>query len=456
MLKMFDFSSSLFWYKLVFMLQLLIAEMILVYPLKKKDRFLLRLTLCSVGCFAFAFLFPILYYSAWYTSVMFFLLFVITLVSLCICFDEKFINLLFCAIVAYTSQHIAHELYELISLVAEFNTINIYLPESGGIADVGEFIYVLIAIYLSVYMVVYWIISFVVGRLISGKSELILKNYHILIWAVIVLVLDIVFSALVTYEQAVGASKIIVTLFTCSNIMSCTLAIAYQLMMIDRDKILKDYEMIQKIWERDKERYKISKESWDFVAMKCHDLKNQLDALNNMNGMVDEEVISELKTNLNLYGSGVKTGNHALDIILFEKNIICQKNNIKLNCMVDASKLSFMSSSNLYSLFGNALQNAIEASMKIEDCDKRLICLNIKNINNMISVHMENNMEKDQELTIIKGFPLTTKTDKTNHGYGMRSIQMIVEKFGGAINFYVQNGWFNLDIIFPIKDAQKS
>ncbi len=74
----------------------------------------------------------------------------------------------------------------------------------------------------------------------------------------------------------------------------------------------------------------------------------------------------------------------------------------------------------------------------------------------MISVHMENNMEKDQELTIIKGFPQTTKTDKINHGYGMRSIQMIVEKFGGAINFYVQNGWFNLDIIFPIRETQPS
>mgnify|MGYP002554026570 FL=1 len=210
---------------------------------------------------------------------------------------------------------------------------------------------------------------------------------------------------------------------------------------------------LQKIWERDKERYKLSKESWELVSMKCHDLKHQLDALKNVNGIIDENVLGELKTNLNLYGAGVKTGNHALDIILFEKTIICQKNNIKLNCMAEAEKLGFMSSSNLYSLFGNALQNAIEATMKIKDEDKRLICLNIKNVSNMISVHIENSMAEGESLSIVKDFPVTTKEDKINHGYGMRSIQMIVEKFDGAVNFYVQDGWFNLDIIIPVKEA---
>lgn len=229
--------------------------------------------------------------------------------------------------------------------------------------------------------------------------------------------------------------------------------IIYQLTMIDRNKIQKDCEMIQKIWERDKERYKLSKESWELVSMKCHDLKHQLDALKNVNGIIDENVLGELKTNLNLYGAGVKTGNHALDIILFEKTIICQKNNIKLNCMAEAEKLGFMSSSNLYSLFGNALQNAIEATMKIKDEDKRLICLNIKNVSNMISVHIENSMAEGESLSIVKDFPVTTKEDKINHGYGMRSIQMIVEKFDGAVNFYVQDGWFNLDIIIPVKEA---
>lgn len=122
-----------------------------------------------------------------------FLLFIITLISLYICFDEKILILIFFAIVAYTSQHIAHELYNLVSIVAEFNTVNLYLPESGGVGDLGEFIYVLVAVYLSIYALVYWILWLFVGRLWKDTDEIVLKNYHILIWAVIVLIFDIVF-----------------------------------------------------------------------------------------------------------------------------------------------------------------------------------------------------------------------------------------------------------------------
>lgn len=241
---MFDFSSMLFWYKIIFMLELIIAESLLVFRLKKRKRFALRLTLSLVGCFAFAFLYPIWIYSAIYISVMFFLLFIITLISLYICFDEKILILIFFAIVAYTSQHIAHELYNLVSIVAEFNTVNLYLPESGGVGDLGEFIYVLVAVYLSIYALVYWILWLFVGRLWKDTDEIVLKNYHILIWAVIVLIFDIVFSAIVTYEQTSGTPKIILVLFTCSNIMICVFTIIYQLTMIDRNKIQKDCEMI--------------------------------------------------------------------------------------------------------------------------------------------------------------------------------------------------------------------
>ena len=120
------------------MLELIIAESLLVFRLKKRKRFALRLTLSLVGCFAFAFLYPIWIYSAIYISVMFFLLFIITLISLYICFDEKILILIFFAIVAYTSQHIAHELYNLVSIVAEFNTVNLYLLMFNGLTLTGR------------------------------------------------------------------------------------------------------------------------------------------------------------------------------------------------------------------------------------------------------------------------------------------------------------------------------
>lgn len=52
---MFDFSAPLFWYKLIFMAELLISEALATYTLKKKSRFALRAPLSVLGCLAAAF-----------------------------------------------------------------------------------------------------------------------------------------------------------------------------------------------------------------------------------------------------------------------------------------------------------------------------------------------------------------------------------------------------------------
>lgn len=70
----------------------------------------------------------------------------------------------------------------------------------------------------------------------------------------------------------------------------------------------------------------------------------------------------------------------------------------------------------------------------------------------MVSVHVENRMPSEK-LDTAGGLPKTTKEDKREHGWGMRSMQLIAEKFGGGISFKAEDGWFFLDIIFPIPTA---
>lgn len=49
--------------------------------------------------------------------------------------------------------------------------------------------------------------------------------------------------------------------------------------------------------------------------------------------------------------------------------------------------------------------------------------------------------------------PSTTKKDKENHGYGLKSIIYIAEKYGGKVSVKASGGVFDLNIIFPIKRA---
>ena len=72
---------------------------------------------------------------------------------------------------------------------------------------------------------------------------------------------------------------------------------------------------------------------------------------------------------ISIYDSMLKTGNEALDVIFAEKSLVCRKNDIKLNCMIDGAKLSFMENTDIYALFGNLMDNAIEAIEKLKDND---------------------------------------------------------------------------------------
>lgn len=449
---MFDFSSSLFWYKLIFMTELLVAELLATYTLKKRNKFYLRAGLCILSVYALTFLFPILAYNAIYSTVMFFIFFIATIIVLKICYDESWINILFCALIAYTVQHIAYEFNSLISLIFDLQTINVYLPDENFTMQ-GGVVAINIVVYLVTFSIVYWFIWAFIEVRIRRQKELILSNFYLILWVVITLIIDIVFSAIITYSNE-PISKTALIIFMISNIVACILSMGYQFLMLDKDNTERDLKITKQLWEKDRERFELSKENIDLLNIRCHDIKSQISALRNINGFVDENTIIELENALNFYGMNMKTGNDALDVILAEKHILCEKKGIRLSCMINGEKLNFISSVKLYSLFGNALQNAIESTEQIEDESKRLIILNVKNKGNMILIHLENSCLGSCELKLVNGLPITTKKEKEEHGYGMRSIQMICEEFGGGLDFRRENDRFYLDIMIPIPEKK--
>ena len=134
----------------------------------------------------------------------------------------------------------------------------------------------------------------------------------------------------------------------------------------------------RRLREKMKEQYALSKENIDIINRKCHDLKHQISLLR---GMADspekEEIIRSLEENVNIYDTRLETENEALSVVLREKGLLCQENGIQWTCMVDGSLLDFMKTVDLYTLFGNALDNAIEACSKIEDAQKKVIAANV-------------------------------------------------------------------------------
>ena len=72
----------------------------------------------------------------------------------------------------------------------------------------------------------------------------------------------------------------------------------------------------------------------------------------------------------------------------------------------------------------------------------------------MVSAHFENYYAG--ELDFDDGLPLTTKSDKRYHGFGMKSIKMLAEKYGGYVSVKAEDGVFNLNILLPISSKRET
>ena len=101
------------------------------------------------------------------------------------------------------------------------------------------------------------------------------------------------------------------------------------------------------------------------------------------------------------------------------------------------------------SIFGNALDNAIESVIKLQDKEKRLIHVTVARVKEFVMIRVENYFESRVEIE--KGDFKTTKEDKQLHGYGIKSMQYIANRYDGAVNINAEENWFDLKILIPMK-----
>lgn len=211
----------------------------------------------------------------------------------------------------------------------------------------------------------------------------------------------------------------------------------------------KELNAIQNVLQNHYIQYEQAKESIELINIKYHDLKHQIAYLKETDeALAKNEILAQIEGEINLYEAQNKTGNKVVDTILTSKSIICEKKKVTLNCVADGRLLDFMSTADICSILGNALDNAIEAVEKLEDVQKRLVHVAIFSQKNFAILRFENYYEGD--IKMAEGLPVTTKHKKEYHGFGVKSIHMIAEKYGGTVNINLHNNWFELQVLLPI------
>lgn len=100
-------------------------------------------------------------------------------------------------------------------------------------------------------------------------------------------------------------------------------------------------------------------------------------------------------------------------------------------------------------LFGNAIDNAIEATSKLADPEQRLIKLALFEQNSFTVVRIENYYDSRLKKDAEGNLRTTKRDDQHRHGFGVKSIRHIAQQYGGEVTIRTDDHWFVLTVLLP-------
>lgn len=422
-----------------FSLQLLLAESAFLIIFPRRERFWLRALSGGIGYLAVLKGVHLAVTSVpgsvlWVRILYYLTVFLMMQIYVLWCFEISWEELVFAGTGGYAAQHMAYSVSTILQYVLGYTDSNYWL---------WLWVHVLPFVLAALFV---W---FCFVRPNREKGELV-KNDVRMIWLSLLLLFVTIIVSLMARSDGSELNNFLQR-FIC-NIYgaSCCLLILLLLFHIPREnKLSHEKETMEQIIQVMGERQQLSRENIEIINRKCHDIKHQLKALEDLEDKKQRsDYVKEIRDAISIYDAIYQTGNSALDSVLRDKGFLCQEYNIKFSCMVDGERLSFMDTLDIYALFGNALDNAIESVMREADEEKRLINMHVARNGGMLHIHIDNYCR--ESVTFEDGLPLTTKEDKNYHGIGVRSIRHIAEKYNGNVVMRYKKERFLLDLLLPI------
>ena len=232
-------------------------------------------------------------------------------------------------------------------------------------------------------------------------------------------------------------------------VLSSLLIVLLSFCHVQQTDTQKQSEKISQLLQAEQRRFYNEKQIHEAINIKCHDIRHQIAAIRAQTE--DDAYRAELKKIgklVDIYDTTPHSHNAALDVALASKMLTCNNMGITITCMADGRRMGFMDDCDIYALFGNILDNAIEAVNQVAEPERRLITLTVENHENFLLIECENYFTG--KLTFDDGLPVTTKEDTDNHGFGTHSIRALTEKYDGSLRLSAQSEIFTLSILIPI------
>ena len=177
-----------------------------------------------------------------------------------------------------------------------------------------------------------------------------------------------------------------------------------------------------------------------------HDMKNHLLLLEEEWGEKNSTGIENLRKEMAQYENYYRTGNKFVDIILKDKFAKAAEYGINIEDSVELIDINFIEPLDFSTVFGNLLDNAIEACRSIEEPGKRQISISSKREHNLLVISIKNNKMCGNIKNVSK---------KVIHGYGLANVTAAVHKYGGEIDIMEGEQEIAVNIVMPIKKGEE-
>ena len=357
-------------------------------------------------------------------------------VVLCLCFDSAVINIVFIVTFCMVAQNLCSQVVRLFYLL--FFRCGLTTPEAFRTSLLSKVCKV------CVFSIICAVVNIFIVKKFNNEKNLFKDRLYIILIALAFCLFAYIYNQYVSefYEE-----------YAPYPVVSSLLCVSLLILMSEimrRRSIADDNEIMAGIISNSEKMRLMTEKNIDLINRKCHDLKHQMAALRLSDGALKDESLKKIEEAVNIYDSTIVTGSRVLDSLFMDKGLSCREQEIILNVCLDGTKFTFMSAVDLYVLFGNALDNAIESCIT-EDKVNRQINVSSSLKGGLLCVGIENSCSKN--IKFKNGLPLTRKENNGYHGFGTGSIKHIVEKYGGEVTFAVYDGFFCLDMMFDLTVA---
>ncbi|MGN0396326.1 MAG: sensor histidine kinase [Coprococcus sp.] len=266
--------------------------------------------------------------------------------------------------------------------------------------------------------------------------------------------LEGIFEGLEKYFQ-----KKTYTLAWCVFILALNCAVAYGIAYRKRAKYYKLKSENYKTQFKDEYTYfQDYKDQQSDTAKFRHDFNNHVLVMQDMFNAGEYEKAKEYFSQV--YGkqgisdgkgrccSKILTGNEMADILISAKTEEMQKNDIELSVEGSLAPLSVIEPVDMCILLSNLLDNAIEANQKY--MGKRYIKIRTGSSDVLFTVMITNPTQEVVKMN--RELPVTTKTDKEKHGFGLSNVREIVAKYDGEMQFKAVDNTVSVKLLLPINN----